>query len=129
MTTQVCIYCKDSDKIFDREHVMPEAFGTFEPDSSVLDCVCKECNGYFGRNLEFALSRDSSEAVLRLRYGVKPASEAKDLQYQKLEIKVGQPGPWFGAMAILEADASGIGVEPVPVPQVAFRWKGQQELT
>jgi HNH endonuclease len=129
MTTQVCIYCKDSDKIFDREHVMPEAFGTFEPDSSVLDCVCKECNGYFGRNLEFALSRDSSEAVLRLRYGVKPASEAKDLQYQKLEIKVGQPGPWFGATAILEADASGIGVEPVPVPQVAFRWKGQQELT
>jgi len=129
VSSPVCIYCKESDKPFDREHVMPEAFGTFEPDSPVLVCVCKECNGYFGRNLELALSRDSLEAVLRLRYGVKPASKADDLRYKKLEVRVGQPGPWLGAIAILEDDRSGTCIEPVPVPQVAFKWKGETEFT
>ncbi|HUJ33383.1 MAG TPA: HNH endonuclease [Candidatus Acidoferrum sp.] len=129
VSPQTCVYCKSHDRLFDREHVMPEAFGTFEPDSPVLDCVCKECNGYFGRSLELALSRDSLEAVLRLRYGVKPASEAKDLRYRKLEVKIGQPGPWLGATAILEADGSGTCVEPVPIPQAGFKWRGGSEFS
>jgi hypothetical protein len=109
---------------------MPQAFGTFEPDSPVLtDCVCADCNNYFGRTLEFALSRDSMEAVLRLRYGIKPASEAKELPYRKLELKVGQPGPWLGATVVLEADRTGTAIEPVLVPQVAFKWKGQPDWT
>ena len=81
---------------------MPQALGTFEPESLVLnDCVCSDCNNYLGRTLEFALSRDSMEAVLRFRYGIKPASEAKELPYKKLELKVGQPGPWLGATVVL----------------------------
>jgi hypothetical protein len=107
---------------------MPQAFGTFAPQSLVLnDCVCKDCNNYVGRTLEFALSRDSMEAVLRLRYGIKPASEAKELPYRRLELKVGQPGPWFGATMVLEVDGTGTGIEPVPVPQVALKWKGESE--
>jgi HNH endonuclease len=125
-----CIYCKSKDGRFDREHVMPQAFGTFEPDSPVLnDCVCAECNNYFGRTLEFALSRDSMEAVLRLRHGIKPATEAKELPYRKLELKVGQPGPWLGATVVLEADRTGKAIEPVLVPQVAFKWRGESEWT
>lgn len=128
MSSHTCIYCKAHDKPFHREHVMPQAFGTFEPESPVLnDCVCSDCNNYFGRTLEFALSRDSMEAVLRFRYGIKPASEANELPYKKLELKVGQPGPWHGATVVLEADGTGQSVEPVPVPQVAFKWKGESE--
>src|SRR5579863_3867571 len=125
-----CIYCQREGQEFDREHVIPEAFGVFEPISFILyDTVCKECNNYFGRTLDFALSRDSTEALLRFRYGTKPASEAGDLPYRKLELKIGQPGPWLGATVVLEADATGKAVEPVPVPQAAFRWKGSQDWT
>ena len=125
-----CIYCRRENQEFDREHVIPQAFGNFEPNSFILyDAVCKECNNFFGRTLDFALSRDSMEALLRFRYGTKPASEARDLPYRKLELKIGQSGPWFGATVVLEPDATGRGVEPVPVPQAAFRWKGSQDWT
>lgn len=104
---------------------MPQAFGTFEPESPILrDCVCVQCNNFFSGALETPLSRDSLEAVLRLRYGVKPASEWRDLRSKRLKLKVQEPGPWTGATVILEADQTGNGIEPVPVPQVAFRWKG-----
>jgi hypothetical protein len=128
MSSGTCIYCKLQGKPFHREHVMPQAFGTFEPGSPVLsDCVCADCNNYFGRTLELALSRDSVEALLRLRYGVKPASKANQLPYKKLELKVGEPGPWLGATVVLEADSTGKGIEPIPVPQVAFKWKSESE--
>jgi hypothetical protein len=123
-----CIYCRRSGQEFDREHVIPEAFGTFEPTSFILyDTVCKDCNNHFGRTIDLALSRDSTEALLRFRYGTKPADEAGDLPYKKLELKIGQPGPWFGATAVLEPDKTGKAVEPVPVPQAAFRWNGLQD--
>jgi hypothetical protein len=106
---------------------MPQAFGTFEQSFVLSDCVCSDCNKYFGDTLELRLSRDSMEAILRLRYGIKSASEAKDLTYKKIELKVGQPGPWFGTTATLETDSTGKGIEPVPVPQVAFQWKGESK--
>lgn len=123
-----CIYCLREDNVFDRDHVLPEAYGTFAPVSFVLyDTVCKPCNGEFGRSIELSLARDSMEALLRFRYGTKGASEARHLPYHRLELKVGQPGPWFGATVVLETDATGNAVEPVPLPQVAFRWKGSDE--
>jgi HNH endonuclease len=125
-----CIYCLREGQEFDREHVIPEAFGTFEPTSFILyNAVCRECNNWFGRTLDFALSRDSMEALLRFRYGTKSPSEARDLPYRKIELKIGQPGPWFGATVVLEPDRAGKAVEPVPVAQAAFRWKGTQEWT
>ena len=130
MTEQLpkCIYCLREDNAFDREHVLSQAYGTFAPTSFVLyDAVCQGCNNYFGRTLELVLSRDSMEALLRFRYGTKPASAANDLPYRKLELKVGQPGPWLGATVVLEPDATGKAVEPVPVPQVAFQWKGSED--
>jgi hypothetical protein len=44
-----------------------------------------------------------------------------------LELKVGQPGPWFGATVVLEPDRTGEGIEPVLVPQIALRWKAEPE--
>ena len=42
-------------------------------------------------------------------------------------MKVGQPGPWFGATVVLEPDRTGEGIEPVLVPQIALRWKAEPE--
>jgi hypothetical protein len=120
-----CIYCRREDVEFDREHVILEAFGTFEPTSFVLrDAVCKDCNGHLGRTIDQAISRDSMEALLRFKYGIKPASEAGDLPYRKIGLKIGQPGSWFGAVVEFQPDLTGKAIEPVPVPQAAFHWKG-----
>ena len=123
-----CIYCRRENVEFDREHVMPEAFGTFEPISFILyDTVCKDCNGHFGRTIDQALSRDSMEALLRFKYGTKPASQTGDLPYRKIRLKIGQPGSWYGATVELQPDGTGKAVEPVPVPQAAFRWRGSSD--
>lgn len=110
--------------------MIPQSFGTFEPDSFILyDTVCKPCNNYFGRTLELFLSRDSTEALLRLTHGLKPPAGTKQLPYHRIALRVGEPGPWLGATVVLEADQTGNGIEPIPLPQVAFRWKGLSEWT
>ncbi|MHB8540014.1 MAG: hypothetical protein ACYDCD_03600 [Candidatus Acidiferrales bacterium] len=39
---------------------MPEAFGTFEPESLIVyDTVCVVCNNYFGRTLELAAAQNT----------------------------------------------------------------------
>lgn len=125
MTEQLskCVYCSSQDNPFNnREHVVPQAFGNYEPTSFILcGAVCDPCNQYFGDTLDLKLSRDSIEAIRRLQYGVKPASAANNLMYGRTELKINQPGPWFGATAVIRPDCSGVGIEPVPVPQVAFR--------
>jgi hypothetical protein len=58
-----CIYCNAIEPLdFPKEHVVPKAFGRFR-NSLTLDCVCDECNTFFGRELEVFLTRDSVEAA------------------------------------------------------------------
>jgi hypothetical protein len=66
-----CIYCRcDVASNAPREHVIPQSFGLFKPDIT-LDCVCKDCNHYFGSNLEWPMRVQSLEGTLRLHYGFK----------------------------------------------------------
>ena len=61
-----CIYCKQVDVQFNREHVIPEAFGTFGADTMILEGqVCKPCNSTLGGRLDLVLARDSWESRLR----------------------------------------------------------------
>lgn len=61
-----CIYCKQADARFNREHVIPEAFGTFGADTMVLEGqVCMPCNSTLGSRLDLVLARDSWESRLR----------------------------------------------------------------
>lgn len=48
-----------------REHVIPEAFGTFGCSTPTLQCVCDECNTYFGQKLDQLLARETIEGVSR----------------------------------------------------------------
>jgi hypothetical protein len=69
-----CIYCRSEvPNDAPREHVIPQSFGVFKPDIT-LDCVCKDCNHYFGSNLEWPVRVQSFEGVLRLHYGFKGAA-------------------------------------------------------
>jgi HNH endonuclease len=76
MPSKRCIYClqERDESVFNVDHVVPRACGLFEGNLT-LDCVCVDCNSYFGRTIEFTYARDSLEAFLRLIHGTKPARE------------------------------------------------------
>jgi hypothetical protein len=107
--------------VFNRDHVIPEAFGRFKHNLVLKDCVCAGCNSYFGNELELILGRDSGEALLRLRYGIKPPNEAREVRNRRITLTVHVPRPWMGARIILVPDPSGTALETELVPQVAFR--------
>jgi hypothetical protein len=68
-----CIYCRQiGSRRFPRERVVPKAFGHFH-DNLTPRCVCQGCNGFFA---ELFLTRDSVEALLRVRYGLKNTNYA-----------------------------------------------------
>jgi hypothetical protein len=62
---KTCIYCRqtDSDRFRGVEHVIPQGFGRFGSETPTLDCVCDDCNAYFGRELDQLLTRDTYEGI------------------------------------------------------------------
>jgi hypothetical protein len=125
MTTEAglspCIYCGSTEPPREkREHVVPQSYGLFQQNWT-LDCVCDGCNQYFGDKLELILGRDSSESILRLKYGLKPPKAAGDLLNRRIEITIETDGPWRGARAFLSMDLPGTGLELLPFPQAGFR--------
>jgi len=122
-----CIYCRQiSSRRFPREHVVPKAFGRFH-DNLTLRCVCEGCNSFFAEELELFLTRDSVEALLRVRYGLKTASGRHRLCESRLIVKVITPGDWHGARITVERNAAGTALRADPLPQVAFRKHGETD--
>jgi hypothetical protein len=70
---------------------VPKAFGRFH-ENLTLDCVCGTCNEFFNKELELFLTRDSLEAMLRVRYGLKTKSGRRKLGTNRLVVKVISPG-------------------------------------
>lgn len=123
----VCIYCRNSSsRPFPKEHVVPMAFGRFR-ENLTLACVCEGCNSYFDRELELFLTRDSIEALLRVRYGLRTKSGRRKLGKSRLTVRVISPGDWYGARILMERDDSGSKITGEPLPQVAFRKHGESE--
>lgn len=81
-----CIYCL-RDTPPGREHVIPEAFGTFGSNTPTLQCVCDECNTYFGQKLDQLLARETIEGVSRYTRG-KLSSESRP--QRRLEISLAE---------------------------------------
>lgn len=73
-----CIYCGQVDRTRFRgvEHVIPQAFGRFGTETPTLDCVCDDCNAYFGRELDRLLARETPEGLGRYNRG-QLSSEAR----------------------------------------------------
>ena len=123
---RVCIYCmreRDGSAFKGREHVLHRAFGKFK-NSPTLDCVCDECNGYFGGTIDLNYTRDTLEALLRLLHGTKPAHEVDELRGSRVSVTLGGDDPdWSGChVEWLEEDGE---VVVGLVPQVGFRRHGE----
>jgi len=89
-----CIYCKSSKPIdeFDREHVMPEAFGKFKGALVLRHMVCKECNQSFGNTLDNKLARGSMQGAIRYFRGVKPLRRFRDVDQTRVKLSARPPG-------------------------------------
>jgi hypothetical protein len=133
---RTCIYCSKEHpaSTFNVEHVIPRAFGTFQQNLT-LDCVCQECNSYFGRTIEFAYTRDSVEAFLRLFHGTKPATEASDLPIQRLSVVLSGDSDWHACHIELKAEDGQCVIDLVPQVRFARRrgsgwiFVAEEELT
>ncbi len=127
--SRVCIYCLRERPLSDyrkRDHVMPRAFGGFE-NSPTLDCVCDDCNGYFGRTIEREISRDSLEGLLRVYKGMKPASEAGDLRSKRSRLELNHEDPAWEGRHLVWAEGQGKPAASL-VPQVGFPRRDGQGL-
>ena len=122
-STEPCIYCDSKAPRTKREHVLPQALGTFEQNWT-LDCVCDDCDHFFSRELELALGRDSAEAFLRVETGVKPATAAARFLNRRMKAKLNSKGTFDGAHVVTKPTEEGDGTHPVLPPQVGFRSPG-----
>ncbi len=115
-----CIYCKKGKgkKEFDREHVLPELLGKFKNNFVLHNKVCKECNSYFGNNLEVIVGRESFESYLRYSYGIKKFNKHPT---NRIIIKCRIDGDFKGAlMEIILFDKEKDTWHGDLLPQVAF---------
>jgi hypothetical protein len=91
MLSKRCIYCspdRPAKAPFTRDHVIPEAFGKFRDNLVLNEGVCRECNQFFGDNLELLLGRGSAEGVLRLDYQIKPPESAGKLKKDRVRFSL-----------------------------------------
>lgn len=126
--TPTCIYCLTAKPLseFDTEHVIPQSFGTFEPDNLTLEhTVCRECNNRMGRRLEEFFGRDSYEGILRYKFGLSelPSKKRDRFKPRRVSFAIALEGEWKGAIL----DFTGFGPDGQPVcelaPQAAFKTK------
>ena len=131
-----CIYClqKKPEGEFNAEHVVPQAFGKFE-DNLVLDCVCSECNGYFGKTLDLKLARDSIEGIDRFWSGMKPVSEFKSMGPRSTTRARFKEGSIYGGEGYPAPNPSGPDLRILAFPQMGLeqpkgtiRWFRREEL-
>jgi len=115
-----CIWClQEKDEAeFNVEHVMPQSFGHYEHNFTLINTVCQACNSYFSRELEPWIARDSLEGYDRYRYGQRLTSEFRSLGRRsttRVQIPTGQ---YAGAWGYTVANEQHLGV--TPFPQVGF---------
>src|ERR1019366_4334607 len=117
-----CIYCmvEKSAADFNRDHVIPEAFGLFE-GNFVLACVCTACNQFFGDTVELKLARDSIEAHDRVRVGLKDARQFQALGKRSTTyVEFGTDSPAPGAHGYLVPPKEGPDLAVTVKPRVGF---------
>jgi hypothetical protein len=119
-----CIYCLKDKKetAFNREHVVQQAFGVFDGDNLVLNCVCEACNQTLGDTIDLHLSRDSIEAFDRYAMGVKAPADYKSLgKRSQTRVEFDKDGPLAGAEGYFVAPPEGTDLGVTPKPRVGFR--------
>ena len=99
-----CIYCltEDATRFKGVEHVIPQSFGTFGDLTPTLDCVCDDCNAYFGKTLDDYLARDTLEGIARYSRG-QPSSEKRPQKRLLITLDEGpETGNFAGARVAID---------------------------
>jgi hypothetical protein len=122
-----CIYCRQSRLLsaFSKvEHVIPQSFGRFENNLTLLRTVCDSCNQFFGDNLDLALARDTVEGQSRVDFGTQQAPQFRTFgKDSRIRAKLLE-GPFKNAYVYRAYSPDDGKVSSYPVPQVGFRLKG-----
>ena len=71
ISKMACIYCNQTEpaRFCGVEHVIPQAFGRYSSETPTLNCVCDDCNRFFGRQLDQLLARETPEGLGRYSHG------------------------------------------------------------
>ena len=118
-----CVYCIEDKPLtsFTKvEHVIPQSFGLFANNFTLVGIVCDDCNQYFGDNLEIAMARDTVEGASRFKFELKSPKEFKSLgKRSRMIIKIAE-GECKGAYAYREYSKKQNKIAIKPVPQIGF---------
>lgn len=121
----VCIYCRQQKPIreFNKEHVLPRAFGSFIGAPTLARPrefrVCGACNQTLGDSLDIGLARGSWEAIVRIERGLVDPSARANVRYDRLTLRL----PAEHAMApmllqVVPAVVGGSGINTAPIAQI-----------
>lgn len=111
------------------EHVLPQSFGKFKDNLTLVRSVCDDCNQFFGDYLELPLARDTVEGQSRVDFDVKKPEEFRSPGPQtRLKVRIAE-GPFKGAYAFREYAKDVDAVQLRPVPQVGFRDRSTGDYT
>lgn len=122
MTTATCIYCCETKPLatFNREHVLPEAFGKYERNLVLHDRVCKLCNDFFSKHLDGPLARDTKEGLERFKQGLVREKKKRTLG-KRLAMNV-RGGRLDGAILEPKLSEDGTQFAPTVARQLGFGW-------
>ncbi len=129
-STKKCIYCgkTKASSEFNTEHVLSVSLGRYR-NALTIDCVCEECNSYFGSSIDLTLGRDSIEALLRIADGLKQPSGISELRFRNLRINLLNDTPWSGAATTVAFDNGEIVCDLVPQVGLDLEETGFQFFT
>jgi len=121
-----CIYCRRLDPPcgFNKEHIIPEALGSFRNALTLADSeVCRACNQHFGDTIDRLLTRDSGEAALRFRHRLKDAAEVRGMFKERVRARLPDDGSPLGGIYFDMVPPPEGELEPnvEMVPQVGFQ--------
>ncbi len=124
-----CIYCcvdKNGNEFIKKEHVIPQAFGKFRNNLTLIKKVCDDCNQYLGDTLEIALARDTPEGIMRFLHGIKEPADFKTLGSKtRLKSIVCEEGHFKNAYMKYTRKNGIFGIEPRE--QIGFLRKDNNE--
>ena len=118
-----CIYCLKTRLVeeFNREHVVPAAFGSFRDALVLIDCVCERCNTYFGATLDLRLARGTDEGFQRYLWNIRPPEQIAQFRYDSATFRYNGEDEYRGCLLRLIADPEAPnGFRATPIDQVGF---------
>jgi hypothetical protein len=121
-----CIYCLGDSGVTFRgvEHVVPQAFGTFDSNTPTLGGVCDDCNAFFGRELDQLLARETIEGISRYTRG-QLSSESRPQRRLDIALADGSEAGQFAGLKVSVDGKTGTLMPPRPQFHV-FNFKTQQ---